>query len=591
MQRGYAQNEVRVNDSPPSSPNPSSSSSSSTSSDSAHGTDPSRFNFSIPPFSRFSGDGFFEEKRKNVEFGERLIDETIDRRKFLRPTLPVPSLISASAATVDGFSMDKSLNNQVIQSQPGVSGGQAECSHILPRVTNSWGPQPVENPYIFHCFPYNSICVSSATTPSLKRKSEDSVNSFDPAQMESLFGQLPGGISKKSVLHTGFVPVQALFQNPLFPTAVRGQPVNYAMTPPLNLEATRNQEMNFFAASRGQLNDNSLGGNASDPMHKQKVVHPRLSSSTSVAVVSDGRRNANSEPSAKNVYPLMPEHNALEATSKPSWVSTHSEICLGYLPSAKSYRPEYDKEIEGKGLMLLVQKELRNTDVGNLGRIVLPKKDAEANLPPLDAKDGLILQMADMNYSVEWRFKYRYWPNNKSRMYVMENTGDFVKMHNLQTGDLFMIYKEEISGKYIVRGKKGIIPLYMGDMVETRDQGRAQEGESGAASGQFGSEQRNPVPVDFFVDLKAEQDAIASRISFDFKGNTGGPSTCQFLPVVEQNHTILAVGVIPSKDGGFTLDSIAPHGEVYGVAHPTLPVGGTILHSSNIFLTPIGLGQ
>lgn len=541
MQRGFIENEIRLKNSPPSSPNSTSSSSNSSSSDHS-AAKLSRFNFSIPQFpSGFVGDEFIQEKNRNFdEFGDYRDDRRIiedDRRKFLKSTVPIPvqnlmgSVPPGGDAATDSFSRNFMQNNGVLQSQLGTIGGRAELAPIPPKVEISWGQRTVENPCAYQYIPYNDISVSGNATPNLKRKAEVSTNSCDPAQMESLFGQFPSGPSKDSgsnyqVLQSGFDPVQALPQNPYFPITARSQPVNYSPIPPVNLEPTEKQEMDFFAKSWSQWSENSVGGSdASLPVNNRKVVRPRFSSSMSMAVISDENRNANSEPSAKNGYPLFPEHNALEAFP----VFDH--------PSSSSHRPEAEEETARKGFVLLVQKELRNTDVGNLGRIVIPKKDAEANLPPLEAKDGIILQMEDMNYSVEWKFKYRYWPNNKSRMYVMENTGDFVKMHNLQAGDLLIVYREENSGKFIVRGKKGTRPVYAGDTVELRstaemrNHGRVvEERELATAHGQLNVEQRYAPAGDFFFDLNAGQDMIAPGIPFEFHENTGGLPKSHFLP-------------------------------------------------------------
>ncbi|KAM0839051.1 hypothetical protein ACQ4PT_060578 [Festuca glaucescens] len=103
---------------------------------------------------------------------------------------------------------------------------------------------------------------------------------------------------------------------------------------------------------------------------------------------------------------------------------------------------------------IALRKDLTNSDVGNIGRIVLPKRDAEANLPTLLERDGLILKMDDFKLPATWNFKYRFWPNNKSRMYIMESTGEFVKSHSLEAGDTLIIYKSLESGKFIVRGEK-----------------------------------------------------------------------------------------------------------------------------------------
>ncbi|XP_072966711.1 B3 domain-containing protein LFL1-like [Typha angustifolia] len=117
-------------------------------------------------------------------------------------------------------------------------------------------------------------------------------------------------------------------------------------------------------------------------------------------------------------------------------------------------RPAPDPDQAVDGLRFILQKELRNSDVSALGRIVLPKKEAEAQLPGLTTRDGINITMHDLVNCQVWTFKYRYWPNNKSRMYILENTGDYVKAHGLQLGDFIMIYKDDNKDQFLIRAKK-----------------------------------------------------------------------------------------------------------------------------------------
>ncbi|KAL6613952.1 hypothetical protein ACP70R_036222 [Stipagrostis hirtigluma subsp. patula] len=107
-----------------------------------------------------------------------------------------------------------------------------------------------------------------------------------------------------------------------------------------------------------------------------------------------------------------------------------------------------------KNLRFLLQKVLKQSDVGSLGRIVLPKKEAEIHLPELKTRDGISIPMEDIGTSRVWNMRYRFWPNNKSRMYLLENTGDFVRSNELQEGDFIVIYSDVKSGKYLIRGVK-----------------------------------------------------------------------------------------------------------------------------------------
>ncbi|KAL3829437.1 hypothetical protein ACJIZ3_018239 [Penstemon smallii] len=72
----------------------------------------------------------------------------------------------------------------------------------------------------------------------------------------------------------------------------------------------------------------------------------------------------------------------------------------------------------------------------------------------LDTKEGIQISMHDMNGNHEWRFKYRFWPNNSSRMYVLESTGDFVNAHDLVPGDYILVYQNFEDGKYVIEAMK-----------------------------------------------------------------------------------------------------------------------------------------
>ncbi|KZV36067.1 hypothetical protein F511_14081 [Dorcoceras hygrometricum] len=119
-----------------------------------------------------------------------------------------------------------------------------------------------------------------------------------------------------------------------------------------------------------------------------------------------------------------------------------------------SDRPQNGCSKTERNLKFLMQKVLKQSDVGNLGRIVLPKKEAENHLPELDTRDGVTIAMEDIGASRVWNMRYRFWPNNKSRMYLLENTGDFVKVNGLQEGDFIVIYLDTKCGKYMIRGVK-----------------------------------------------------------------------------------------------------------------------------------------
>ncbi|WMV36159.1 hypothetical protein MTR67_029544 [Solanum verrucosum] len=147
-----------------------------------------------------------------------------------------------------------------------------------------------------------------------------------------------------------------------------------------------------------------------------------------------------SPPMAMVSQSLPPERPAMQSQNQQKQVSASAD-------KKQAFKSE-------KNLKFLLQKVLKQSDVNNLGRIVLPKKEAERHLPHLETRDGISIAMEDIGTSRVWNMKYRFWPNNKSRMYLLENTGDFVKANGLQEGDFIVIYADMKCGKYLIRGVK-----------------------------------------------------------------------------------------------------------------------------------------
>lgn len=61
-----------------------------------------------------------------------------------------------------------------------------------------------------------------------------------------------------------------------------------------------------------------------------------------------------------------------------------------------------------EGLTVLLQKELRPSDVSHLGRIVLPKKAAEQRMPSLASREGVSILMEDFDSGHAWNLRYKY---------------------------------------------------------------------------------------------------------------------------------------------------------------------------------------
>ncbi|XP_062160615.1 B3 domain-containing protein Os07g0563300-like isoform X2 [Alnus glutinosa] len=101
----------------------------------------------------------------------------------------------------------------------------------------------------------------------------------------------------------------------------------------------------------------------------------------------------------------------------------------------------------------LFEKMLSASDAGRIGRLVLPKKCAEAYFPPISQPEGLPLKVQDAK-GKEWVFQFRFWPNNNSRMYVLEGVTPCIQAMQLQAGDIVTFSRLEPEGKLVMGFRK-----------------------------------------------------------------------------------------------------------------------------------------
>ncbi|XP_074568531.1 B3 domain-containing protein Os07g0679700-like [Curcuma longa] len=108
----------------------------------------------------------------------------------------------------------------------------------------------------------------------------------------------------------------------------------------------------------------------------------------------------------------------------------------------------------------LFEKVLSASDAGRIGRLVLPKACAEAYFPPISQPEGVPLTIQDTK-GKEWNFQFRFWPNNNSRMYVLEGVTPCIQSLQLQAGDTVTFSRIDPQGKLVMGYRKATntIPL------------------------------------------------------------------------------------------------------------------------------------
>ncbi|GAU36861.1 hypothetical protein TSUD_213850 [Trifolium subterraneum] len=92
---------------------------------------------------------------------------------------------------------------------------------------------------------------------------------------------------------------------------------------------------------------------------------------------------------------------------------------------------------------------LSPSDAGRIGRLVLPKACAETFLPPIVQSEGVPLQFQDVKGN-EWTFQFRFWPNNNSRMYVLEGVTPCIQFLRLNAGDTVTFSRIDPGEKFVL---------------------------------------------------------------------------------------------------------------------------------------------
>uniref|UniRef100_A0A7N0VK51 Uncharacterized protein n=1 Tax=Kalanchoe fedtschenkoi TaxID=63787 RepID=A0A7N0VK51_KALFE len=104
----------------------------------------------------------------------------------------------------------------------------------------------------------------------------------------------------------------------------------------------------------------------------------------------------------------------------------------------------------------LFEKVLSASDAGRIGRLVLPKACAEAYFPPISQSEGTPIRIQDAK-GKEWTFQFRFWPNNNSRMYVLEGVTPCIQSMQLQAGDTVIFSRRDPGGKLVIGSRKASI--------------------------------------------------------------------------------------------------------------------------------------
>ncbi|KAL4587834.1 hypothetical protein LXL04_000708 [Taraxacum kok-saghyz] len=122
----------------------------------------------------------------------------------------------------------------------------------------------------------------------------------------------------------------------------------------------------------------------------------------------------------------------------------------------------------------LFEKVLSASDAGRIGRLVLPKACAEAYFPAIDQSEGVPIKIRDIK-GKEWTFQFRFWPNNNSRMYVLEGVTPCIQNMQLQAGDTVIFSRIDQEDKLIIGFRKAPISSEPSALPNTVNDGAFNE--------------------------------------------------------------------------------------------------------------------
>ncbi|XP_074311917.1 B3 domain-containing transcription repressor VAL2-like [Silene latifolia] len=166
-------------------------------------------------------------------------------------------------------------------------------------------------------------------------------------------------------------------------------------------------------------------------------------------------------------------------------------------------------------ILPLFEKVLSASDAGRIGRLVLPKACAEAYFPPISQPEGLPIKIQDVK-GKEWVFQFRFWPNNNSRMYVLEGVTPCIQSLQLQAGDTVTFSRKDPEGKLVMGFRKASNPSIQDLPV---------------ANGVSGLPQSMKAPTDTHLNILSRQsDSAGGNVYMHNSENCGEPSEEGLLP-------------------------------------------------------------
>ncbi|KAI4389232.1 hypothetical protein MLD38_001480 [Melastoma candidum] len=206
-------------------------------------------------------------------------------------------------------------------------------------------------------------------------------------------------------------------------------------------------DLNIFIGAHSGISSRFAGA-VTDERDFSKIVSSQSQGQISHHLLPKPPRpfGAAFEPTASNA-------SQVRIARPPAEGRGRSQLLPRYWPRITDQELQQISGDSNSTIVPLFEKVLSASDAGRIGRLVLPKACAEAYFPQISQPEGLPLRIQDVR-GKEWMFQFRFWPNNNSRMYVLEGVTPCIQSMQLQAGDTVTFSRMDPEGKLVMGFRK-----------------------------------------------------------------------------------------------------------------------------------------
>ncbi|CAI0423801.1 unnamed protein product, partial [Linum tenue] len=214
----------------------------------------------------------------------------------------------------------------------------------------------------------------------------------------------------------------------------------------------------------------ALGSPMANPNPFATVVDERSQSKTPPLQASRSRHLLPKPPKSNLVTGLEPNamSSPIRVARPPAEGRGRNQLLPRYWPRITDQELQQISMDSNSTIVPLFEKVLSASDAGRIGRLVLPKACAEAYFPPISQPEGIPLRIQDVK-GKEWVFQFRFWPNNNSRMYVLEGVTPCIQSMQLQAGDTVTFSRMDPEGKLVMGFRKASNSIAMQSLKGSND--------------------------------------------------------------------------------------------------------------------------